>query len=60
VVVGAWDVVVRPTAGRTLAHAVDGAELVWIDRAGHFVARDTPDELAVVIARYGNGAPVPA
>jgi pimeloyl-ACP methyl ester carboxylesterase len=60
VVVGAWDVVVRPGAGRTLAHAVAGAELVWIDRAGHFVARDTPDRLADVIARYGNGAPVPA
>ncbi|HEY4929095.1 MAG TPA: alpha/beta hydrolase [Acidimicrobiales bacterium] len=60
VVVGAWDVVVRPGAGRTLATAIDGAELVEIARAGHFVARDTPDELATVIARYGQDAPVRA
>ena len=39
---GGWDVVVRPSAGRTLAAAVEGAELVEIARAGHFVARDAP------------------
>jgi len=33
---------------------------VEIARAGHFVARDTPDELATVIARYGQDAPVRA
>ena len=58
VVVGSWDVVVRPSAGRTLADAIVGAELVEIPRAGHFVARDTPDELAQVVARYGHDAPV--
>jgi pimeloyl-ACP methyl ester carboxylesterase len=53
VVVGRWDLVVRPSAARTLAAAVPGAELVEIDRAGHFVARDTPHLLADVVARYG-------
>jgi len=58
VVVGSWDVVVRPGAGRTLADAIDGAELVEIARAGHFVARDTPAELARIVERYGQDAPV--
>jgi len=58
VVVGAWDVVVRPAAGRTLADAVRGSELVEFARAGHFVARDSPDELAAVVARYGGDAPI--
>ena len=56
VVVGTWDVVVRPGAGRTLADGIAGAELVELPRAGHFVARDSPDELAGIIARYGPGA----
>lgn len=60
VVVGAWDMVVRPSAARTLAAAIAGSELVEIPRAGHFVARDTPDELAEVIVRYGRDAPVMA
>ena len=60
VVVGAWDLVVRPAAARTLADAIEGSELVEIPRAGHFVARDTPDELADVIVRYGRDAPVMA
>jgi len=58
VVVGSWDVVVRPGAGRTLADAIGGAELVEIPRAGHFVARDTPVELARIVERYGLDAPV--
>ena len=58
VVVGTWDVVVRPGAGRTLADAIGGAELVEIPRAGHFVARDTPDQLAGIVERYGLDAPV--
>jgi haloalkane dehalogenase len=53
VVAGGWDIVVRPSAGRTLAGAVRDAELVEIPRAGHFVARDAPGELADVIDRYG-------
>ena len=58
VVVGQWDLVVRPAAGRTLADAVEGAELIEIPRAGHFVARDTPDLLASVVARYADRAPL--
>ena len=58
VVVGLWDLVVRPDAGRTLAGLVPGAELVEIARAGHFVARDTPDELASIVTRYGLDGPV--
>jgi pimeloyl-ACP methyl ester carboxylesterase len=58
VVVGSWDLVVRPDAGRTLARLVVGAELVEIPRAGHFVARDSPDALAEIVARYGHDAPV--
>jgi len=52
VVVGEWDLVVRPSAGRTLASTIPGAELVEIPWAGHFVARDTPQLLADVVARY--------
>ncbi len=52
-VVGEWDLVVRPEAGRTLARSVPGAELVTVPRAGHFVARDAPEVLAEVIIRYG-------
>jgi pimeloyl-ACP methyl ester carboxylesterase len=58
VVVGRWDLVVRPVAGRSLADAVEGAELIEIPRAGHFVARDTPDVLATVVARYADRAPL--
>jgi pimeloyl-ACP methyl ester carboxylesterase len=58
VVVGAWDVVVRPSAGRTLAAAVEGAELVELPRAGHFVARDAPDALVEVVTRYAPEATV--
>ena len=50
VVVGSWDVVVRPSAGRTLADAVPGAELIELPRAGHFVARDAPEALAGIVA----------
>ena len=58
VVAGDWDVVVRPSAGRTLAAAVEGAELVELPRAGHFVARDAPEALAAVVTRYAPGARV--
>ena len=49
VVVGEWDVVVPPTAARSLARAVPGAELIRVPGVGHFVARDAPDRLAEVI-----------
>ncbi len=58
VVVGGWDVVVRPSAARTLAGSVEGAELVEVPRAGHFVARDAPEALAGVVARYAPDANV--
>jgi haloalkane dehalogenase len=51
VVVGSWDVVVRPSSARTLAAAIAGAELVPVPRSGHFLARDAPDQLATVVAR---------
>jgi pimeloyl-ACP methyl ester carboxylesterase len=57
VVVGAWDLVVRPSAGRTLAGAIAGAELVELPRSGHFVARDAPQALAGVVARYAAVSP---
>jgi len=57
VVVGAWDVVVSPSSGRTLAAAVPGAELVELERSGHFVARDAPVALSGVVARYAGIAP---
>jgi len=53
VVVGEWDLVVRPESARTLARSVPGAELITVPRAGHFVARDAPELLAEVIIRYG-------
>lgn len=52
VVGGEWDLVVPPRAAVTLAHAIPGAELILIPRAGHFVARDDPHDLAEVIRRY--------
>jgi pimeloyl-ACP methyl ester carboxylesterase len=51
VVSGDWDVVVPPRAAVTLAQAIPGAELTFLPRAGHFVARDDPQGLADVIIR---------
>jgi pimeloyl-ACP methyl ester carboxylesterase len=51
VVAGEWDIVVPPGAAVTLAHAIAGAELIVLGRAGHFVARDDPEGLAEVIRR---------
>jgi pimeloyl-ACP methyl ester carboxylesterase len=50
VVVGSWDVVVPPSAARSLTAAIPGAELVVIPEVGHFVARDASPILAEVIA----------
>ncbi len=49
VVSGQWDLVVPPQAAETLARAIPGAELVFLARAGHFVARDDPSSLVDVI-----------
>ena len=57
VVVGTWDLVVRPSSGRPLAAAVPGAELVELAGSGHFVARDAPDALSDVVARYAAVSP---
>jgi pimeloyl-ACP methyl ester carboxylesterase len=57
VVVGTWDVVVRPSSGRTLAAAIPGAELVELDGSGHFVARDAPGALARIVASYAAVSP---
>ncbi len=57
VVVGEWDLVVRPSAARTLAGSIVGAELVELARAGHFVARDAPEALAGVVARIAALSP---
>ena len=50
VVAGSWDVVVPPSAARSLAAAIPGAELVIIPEVGHFVARDASSILAEIIA----------
>jgi 3-oxoadipate enol-lactonase len=51
VVSGEWDIVVPPRASVSLARAIHGAELVFLPRAGHFVARDDPEGLTRVIRR---------
>jgi pimeloyl-ACP methyl ester carboxylesterase len=51
VVAGDWDLVVPPGAAVTLARAIPDAELTLVPRAGHFLARDAPEELAGVIRR---------
>jgi pimeloyl-ACP methyl ester carboxylesterase len=51
VVAGDWDVVVPPAAAVTLARAIPEAELTLVPRAGHFLARDAPEQLAAVIER---------
>jgi pimeloyl-ACP methyl ester carboxylesterase len=57
VVAGRWDLVVPPRAAATLAHAIPGAELTMLPRAGHFVARDAPDALAEVVRRMAQPLP---
>ena len=49
VVTGSWDVVVPPSAARTLADAIPGARLVSLPGVGHFPARDVPAQLADLI-----------
>ena len=51
VVAGHWDLGVPPRAAVTLARSIPGARLTLVPRAGHFVARDDPEALAVVIRR---------
>ncbi|HUC35763.1 MAG TPA: alpha/beta hydrolase [Acidimicrobiales bacterium] len=51
VVAGTWDVVVPPLVARSIVSAVRGAELVMVDRIGHFVTRDAPGEVASAVRR---------
>ncbi len=53
VVVGEWDKVVRPKVGETLFGLIPGASRVVVKRAGHFLARDNPNELARLIRLSG-------
>lgn len=57
VVVGAWDVVVPPSAARSLAQAIPGAALVRLPGVGHFLARDAPDRMVEVIESTDDRAP---
>ena len=49
VVVGAWDTVVPPAAQRVLASRIEGAELVEVPHAGHFVQHDAPVSVAEAV-----------
>jgi len=51
VVAGGWDLVVPPTAALSLVRAIPDAELTLVPRAGHFLARDAPEQLAAIIER---------
>jgi pimeloyl-ACP methyl ester carboxylesterase len=51
VVAGAWDVVVAPSVAASIAASVPAAELVVVDRIGHFVPRDAPGVIASAVRR---------
>lgn len=51
VISGAWDVVVPPSVAASIAAAIPGAELVTVDRVGHFVPRDAPKVIASAVRR---------
>ncbi len=53
VLAGAWDLVVPPSAARSLHAAIPGAQLVVLPGVGHFVARDAPDAVVAAIAGTG-------
>lgn len=46
VISGEWDFVVPPSVGRDIASAVAGAQLVKVERVGHFLPRDAPEVIA--------------
>jgi pimeloyl-ACP methyl ester carboxylesterase len=51
VIAGAWDVVVPPSVARSIARSVPGAELVILEKVGHFVLRDAPDAVAAAVGK---------
>lgn len=53
VVQGASDRIVVPAAGRRLAEAIPGAELVVVPGAGHRLPFERPEVVAAVVRRYG-------
>lgn len=54
VVAGRRDRVVPPKAARALASAIPGAELIWVEGAGHLLHWDAADRLAEVVRRYAS------
>jgi len=59
VMAGTWDVVVAPSVAASIAASVAGAELVTVDRVGHFVPRDAPDVVARAVRRTEARAAAP-
>jgi len=51
VIAGAWDVVVPPSVAASIAASITGAELVTVDKIGHFVPRDAPKVVASAVRR---------
>jgi len=51
VITGSWDVVVPPAVAASIAAAIPGAELITVDRVGHFVPRDAPKVVANAVRR---------
>jgi pimeloyl-ACP methyl ester carboxylesterase len=51
VISGEWDVVVPPSVAKSIAALVPGAELLILDRMGHFVPRDAPEVVASAVRR---------
>jgi pimeloyl-ACP methyl ester carboxylesterase len=46
VVAGRWDVVVPPEVAGAIVDAIEGAELVTVEKVGHFLLRDAPRVIA--------------
>ena len=57
VVVGRDDLITPPRHARALAAAIHGAELVELDRCGHMVMLECPDELAAAILELAARSP---
>ena len=51
VITGSWDVVVSPSVAVSIASAVPAAELVTVERVGHFLPRDAPEVVASAVRR---------
>jgi pimeloyl-ACP methyl ester carboxylesterase len=51
VIAGEWDVVVPPWVARSIAGSIPGAELVVLEKVGHFALRDAPDVVAAAVRK---------